>query len=341
MTAVQAVTVRRRSLSYAAAALVAAVAFALPVLIPALYLNVLSRAATFAMVALSINILVGYTGQVSLGHNAFLGIGAFTSGYILTEVGLPWLAGIVFAALTGAVAAFLLGGVALRVRGLNLALVTLAYGLFAQQTVFGIRALTGGGAGMPAPRPAFAQSNLVYAYVCIAAVVLVLVFDWRLTATRPGRAIMSLRDDERVAASWAMNVTWYKLLAFVLSGAIAGLAGGLFASIEGVVVAPDFEITLSLTFLLMAVVGGVGNRWGVLQAGLLIAALPTILDWLHENVAVPPFTVLTGSFAPFIVALLVLFTLTLFPGGLAQVQQPLWAWLRGERKRGGTDDVDA
>lgn len=319
----------RRSAYWAVLAVIGSLVLALPLLVSPVYLNVLARAAVFAMVALSLNILVGYTGQVSLGHSAFFGIGAFGAAYVLTEVGLPWLAGLAFSGVTGAAFAFLLGGVALRVRGLNLALVTLAFAAFAQQTVFQFRWLTRGGAGMPAPRPDFADSSIAYVYVCIVALALALAFDWRLVSTRPGRAIVSLRDDERVAASWGMNVTWYKLLAFVISGAMAGVAGGLFASIEGVVVSPDFEVTISLTFLLMAVLGGLGNRWGVLQAGVFIAVLPAVLDWANQNLSWFP-RIVDGSLSPLFVALLVLLTLTLFPGGLAQLQRPLWRRLQGK-----------
>ncbi|MEX0835466.1 MAG: branched-chain amino acid ABC transporter permease, partial [Nitriliruptor sp.] len=117
----------------------------LPLVVPATDVNVVSRVTVFAMVALSLNVLVGYTGQVSLGHAAFLGFGAFGSGYALTELGLPWLVAAGVAVLIGAIVAVLLGGVALRIQGLYLALVTLAFGLFSEQVVFSIPAVTGGG----------------------------------------------------------------------------------------------------------------------------------------------------------------------------------------------------
>lgn len=309
-------------------AAIAAVAFLSPLYVPDVQVNIVSRAAVFAIVALSMNVLVGYTGQVSLGHAAFVGIGAFGAGYAQTELGFPWIPALVVAGITGAVAAVVLGGVALRVRGLYLALVTLAYGLFAQEVVFNLRALTGGGAGMPAPRPAFADGDVPYAYLCIGLVVLAIAFDRRLTGTRAGRAIQALRDDERVAASWGVNIANYKLLAFVISGAMAGIAGGLFASIEGIVAPLDFAFTLSLTFLLMTVVGGVGSRAGVVQGGILIAILPTLLDRANQTFAFPPFSFLDASLAPLVVALLVLATFAFFPGGLAQVEEPLLRWLR-------------
>jgi branched-chain amino acid transport system permease protein len=312
-------------------AVLLAVVLAVPQLVDDVYVNVVSRAAIYGIVALSMNVLVGYAGQVSLGHAAFLGVGAFGSGYALTELGMPFGAALAVAAALGMAAALVLGGVALRVTGLYLALVTIAFGLFAQETLFNIRSLTGGGAGQPAARPSLFQGDVAYAYLCIGVLFLVLLFDWRLTATRPGRAIQALRDDERVAASWGIDVTGHKLLAFVISGGIAGIAGGLFASVEQIVSKEDFGLSLSITFLLMTVVGGAGNRWGVAQGGVLFAVLPTILDRTHANLHFFPFSELTATWEPAIGSVLLLLTLTMFPGGIAQQQGALLSWLGGGR----------
>ena len=324
-----------------------ALVLAVPTIVPGVYTNLVAKAAVFGIVALSMNILVGYAGQVSLGHAAFFGFGAFTAGYALTEMALPWPAGLLFAAGTGALSALLLGGIALRIKGLYLALVTIAYGLFVQEVVFNFAPLTGGGAGQPAPRPSFATTDVSYAYVCFLGLAVALAFDWRLTSSRAGRAIQALRDDERVAASWGINVTAYKLLAFTISGILAALAGGLFASIEGIVAPADFQFTLSLTFLLMTVVGGAGNRWGVVQGGILFAVLPTLLELAHEAWTFPPFTWIDATTEPIVTAVLLLLTLTLFPGGIAQQQEHQLRWLAFQRFKhhddgplvlGGPDD---
>ncbi len=310
------------------AALLGVVAL-IPQIVPVVYINVVSRAAIFGILAISMNVLVGYTGQASLGHSAFLGVGAFASGYALTELGMPFGAALVVAAIVGALAALVLGGVALRVTGLYLALVTIAFGLFAQETLFNIRFLTGGGAGQVAPRPALFSGDVAYAYLCIGVLFVTLFLDWRLVSSRPGRAIQALRDDERVAASWGINVTGHKLLAFVVSGTIAGVGGALFASIEQIVSKEDFGLSLSISFLLMTVVGGAGNRWGVVQGGLLFAALPTLLDRGHANLHFFPFSQLTATWEPAVGALLLLLTLTRFPGGIAQQEGALLSWLGG------------
>jgi branched-chain amino acid transport system permease protein len=297
---------------------------ALPHLVAATWLNILARAAVFAMVALSMNVLMGYAGQVSLGHAAFVGVGAFSAGFALTELALPWLFAAGLAVLIGVVTAAILGAIALRVRGLYLALVTIAYGLFAQEVIFNIRAVTRGGAGMPAPRPEFASGDIAYVYLCVGVLLVVWLLDWRLTASKAGRAIQALRDDERVAASWGINVTGYKLLAFVISGAIAGLAGALFGSIEQIVVSITFGFALSLTFVLMTVVGGLGSRPGVVLGGILFATLSNLLELADSAWAWWPFTSL---WEPLIGAALLILTLIFFPGGIAQQNEHLFRWL--------------
>lgn len=244
--------------------------------------TVYMRAMAFGVIALSMNVLIGYAGQVSLGHQAFVGVGAFTAGYLLTRMAIPWGAALVITIVLGAVISLGLGAVALRVRGLYFALVTIAYGLFIERTVFNITAITGGGAGMPAPRPSFAQGNVAYAYVLLVLLIVAWLVDWRLTSTKGGRAIQALRDDERVAASWGINVRAHKLLAFSISGGMAALGGAMFASIEQIVSPITFGFGLGLTFVLMTVVGGVGSRPGVVTGGFVFAVLPNLLKSGHE-----------------------------------------------------------
>jgi branched-chain amino acid transport system permease protein len=296
----------------------------LPVLMGPITANVFSRVATFVLVALSLNILIGYTGQVSLGHSAFLGVGAFTSGWLLTEARLPWVAAVIGAIVVGGAMALVIGFVSLRVKGLYLALVTLVYAVFAERVLFSVEAITRGGAGMPADRPAWLSGDVTYAYLCLGAVVLVWWLDRQLTISKAGRAIEAIRDSEQVAASWGINVTAFKLFAFVLSGAIAGLAGALFASVQELVTPADFPFLTSLLFLLMAIFGGVGSRPGVVLGAVTFSSMPFVLDRLSAQFAWFPFD---GSAEALVTALLVLLILLYAPGGLAQVLRPVFRWL--------------
>lgn len=296
-------------------------------------------AAIYACVALSMNVLTGYLGQLSLGHQAFFGIGAFVSANVVTNLQLPFAVGLVAAGLTGAVSCLILGAVALRVRGLYLAIVTLAYGLLAESSLFLIRPLTGGGAGVEAPRPELFADSRNYAWLCLGVLAVLYFFDIRLLKSKAGRAILAIRDDERVAASFGINVTGYKLLAFVICGTYAGLAGALFAHWVTQVVSVVFSLQLALTFVLMTVVGGLGSRIGVVIGGAFFA----LIDLLLEFVYVSGIRRLAGVFgaewgetlnpiyAPVIGACLLLLTLIEYPGGLGQQVAPYRNWLVGGR----------
>lgn len=317
-----------------------ALVLALPVLVPFDFqAQLVALAAIYACVALSMNVLTGYLGQLSLGHQAFFGVGAFVSANFVTTLGLPFPVAVVVAGATGAIAAVILGGVALRVRGLYLAIVTLAYGLLAENSIFLIRPLTGGGAGVPADKPAGFAGDRAYAYLCLAVLALLFAFDWRLLKSKAGRAIQAIRDDERVAASFGINITGYKLLAFIISGTYAGLAGALFGHWLGNVVSAPFNLQLALLFVLMTVIGGLGNRVGVIIGGAIFAVLDPLLNivygWIGNAFGAFGWNIATGEVNPLLVpvigAALLVVTLVQFPGGIGQQIAPIQNWVRGGR----------
>ncbi|MBW8826585.1 MAG: branched-chain amino acid ABC transporter permease [Acidobacteria bacterium] len=237
----------------------------------------LSLAVVYAIVGLSLNVLIGYAGTISLGHQAFVGIGAFTSAYVVTELRQPFIVGVLAAAALGGAQAMILGGLALRVTGLYFALVTLSYGVFAQDTLFGIKAITGGGAGRAAPTPTGDGNFVPYYYICLAFLGLVLWLDWRMMRSKTGRALTALRQDPRVAASLGIPVKAYLLLGFAVSGVFAGIAGALFAHGNGFVVSNDFSLQLGILFVLMTVVGGLRSRTGIVVSAALTAVVPLII----------------------------------------------------------------
>jgi branched-chain amino acid transport system permease protein len=311
----------------------------------------LALAAIYAIIGLSINIITGHAGQISLGHQAFVGIGAFMAAFIVAKIGafpVDPASGLVFAPLliptadffvamtvagiVGATMAFLLGLVALRIRGLYLALITLAFGLMAENTIFNWRAFTGGGSGASAPRPALFESNHAFAYICLLVLGIFLFVDWRFVKSRAGRAIVAFRNDERMAATIGVNVTRYKLLAFAVSGFLAGVAGSLFGHWNQTVTAPDFELRTALVWVLMAVVGGLGSRAGVVAGSAFFAVFPLYLTAkAGASTLSIPFVgeVLIQTLAPLIGALLLLLTITLYPGGIGQQLLPFRRWLAG------------
>jgi branched-chain amino acid transport system permease protein len=298
------------------------------------YVDVAAEAAIYGIVGLSLNILIGYTGQLSLGHQGFYGAGAFAAAYAGTVHGVPFALTFVIALLFGAFVALLLGLVALRISGLYLALITLVFGLTLEGSLFEVSEFTNGGAGQPASRPEWLFESDSFYYFCLAFLAAALYIDWRLVRTKAGRALLALKENERVAEAFGINVTLYKLLAFMLSGAMAGVAGALFAYAIGNVTGNDYNFFLALTFVLMTVVGGLGSRVGVVLGGVLFASLDFWIDdveVIHNAVNTVFRTPNMQQYAAnFIGAAGLLLTLIFNPGGIAQQLSPLTRWLSGK-----------
>jgi branched-chain amino acid transport system permease protein len=315
-----------------------------------------TEAVIFGIIALSLNILLGYAGQISLGHQAFVGLGAFTSAYVVVDLKLSFWFALAVAAGMGALQAGLLGAVSLRLTGLYFALVTLAYGKFTEETLLGITALTGGEGGKSAPRPAGFDTELRYYLLCLAFLALVLFLDWRLTRSKAGRALQALRENPRVASSYGINVNAYILLAFVTSGLFAGLAGALLAHHEEVIVGSKFDFRLALLFVLMTVVGGLRSRSGVvigaaffalLGSGKLLEMIDPALEgvfgfnlthFIEGTIGLP------AEFVALVVGpILLLLTITMYPGGIGQQIAPVREWLlwrRFDPHAGKVQDVE-
>ena len=290
----------------------------------------LSSAVIIAIGALSLNVLVGYTGQISLGHQAFIGIGAFSTAYVFGHQHYGFYVGLIAGAVVGATQAVLLGLIALRVRGLYFALVTLAWGFVAENAIFRIVSFTGGGAGAKAPRPSGFTTDKSYLVMCVIVLAVVLLIDWRLVATKAGRALQAVRESPNVASSFGVNVRAYTLFAFAVSGVYAGVAGALFAARRGNVVAVDFTFAdIALPYLIITVVGGLRRRGGIVLFALLyVLGREYLPDWgksisfLKDN-AIFVIPALSG--------LLAILTMIFQPEGLGTVTAPIGRWLKGSR----------
>jgi branched-chain amino acid transport system permease protein len=298
-------------------------------------------AAIFAMVGLSMNVLVGYTGQISLGQQAFLGIGALTAANVVstgTTAADPFTfaVGIVAGVAVAAGAAAVLGGIALRIRGLYLALVTLIFGSVTADAIFTIPSLNGHDAGVPAYRPTSLQSNFSFYLFAIAMVAVCIYVDVWIRRSKVGRGLIALRDNELVASAFGVNVLGYKLLGFVVSGAMAGLAGGVFAFRSQAFSDKDFTsaagFSLALIFVVMVVVGGLGSRAGVIAAAAFFALLdPLLTGFAHHTGWLTWYTDHKQYIQNVIGAGLLLQTVIFNPGGLGQVLRPFTQWFGGKR----------
>jgi len=255
-------------------------------LAPHHYLN-LDVGIAIAVAAVSLNLLLGYAGQISLGHAALLAGGAFASGIVTSRWHGSIILGLLFAMVTTAALSFVVGLPALRLRGLYLAIVTLEFGLVMQYSVLRSTVFSGGSAGIALPRRVWGSrlftDNAVYLVVCLLLLLAVWLVDVNVVRTRIGRAFRVIRENESVAQAFGVPVTRYKLLAFVLSGAMAGLAGAMYGHAIGFVNNESpFNFNQSLQLIIIVVVAGLGHRLAAIVAGLVYWVFPSFISGLHQ-----------------------------------------------------------
>ncbi|HEV7677259.1 MAG TPA: branched-chain amino acid ABC transporter ATP-binding protein/permease [Candidatus Dormibacteraeota bacterium] len=292
----------------------------------------LDVAACLAMAALALNVLTGYAGQMSLGHAAFLGIGAFASGIMVGRYGLPMAIGVPAAALFGGIVALLLGIPALRLRGLYLAITTIAFGVALQLSILRIPWISGGNAGVVLPRRLAGDLQLIdnadWLAVLLVALLLIWLLDSNLMRSKVGRAFRAIREDEGVAQSFAVNVVTYKLTAFVISGALTGIAGAFYGHTIGQANSDPFSYELSLQLVIMVVVGGLGSRVGVVAAAFFFQVFPAIMPSWFAGYQVP------------IGAALLMYTVARHPDGIAGMVQEMREQRAMRRERRATPALD-
>jgi branched-chain amino acid transport system permease protein len=236
----------------------------------------------YGIAALGLNILVGFTGQISLGHSAFFGFGAFMSAYLSGRQGVPVYASIPIAGLSTAMLGVIVGLPAARLKGLYLAIATLA-SQFVLQDFFSRSAwFTGGAAGAQAgPFQIFGfalSGDRKYYYVVLAYTVVLYLLAANLMRTRDGRAMVAVRDHYLSAEIMGINLTYYRILAFGISSFYAGIAGALMAHYTSFVSAEAFDLLLSINFLAMVIIGGLGSVQGSMFGTIFILLLPEVMQ---------------------------------------------------------------
>lgn len=238
-----------------------------------------------SITACGLNVVVGYAGQISLGHAAFFGIGAYSSALLTTKAGLSFwtaLPGVI--AVTGLVG-LLLGMPSLRVRDDFLAITTIGIN-FIVEAIFLYVPFFGGALGVGnIPRVAFAGVKLKgppYLALCVGFLVLVLLFCRWFTRSWAGLACFALREDESAAASMGVSPVRFKLLAFVFGTATAGLGGALYAHFMRFISPGDFSFPVSVMLLSMIVLGGMGTLWGPVLGAAILVSLPELFRPLME-----------------------------------------------------------
>jgi branched-chain amino acid transport system permease protein len=246
------------------------------------HLHVLIMAGVFAILALSLNLLLGYTGQLSLGHAAFFGIGAYTSALLALKLEWSFWLALPSAAVAAGLAGWAIGRLALKLRGAYFVLVTISFAGVISLVSINWMELTNGPLGLPGvPPPELGPWSLrtktAYYYLVLAAAALAYLVCHRLVYSRIGRALVALRENEPLAESVGIDGTRYLVLAAVVSAALAGVAGSLYAHYTRFVSPEVFLFTYTVTMVIMVIAGGKGTLVGPVVGALLFTALPEAL----------------------------------------------------------------
>jgi len=256
----------------------------IPLVASPYWLVVLTLVGIAAVGATGLNVLVGYAGQISLGHAAFAAIGAYTSGLLVSRAEAPFWVAVPVAMVAAGVFSLIFGPASLRVKGLYLAIATLAAQYIVQWILTSWTWITGGFQGIVIFEPIqigpFDTTTPMGKYLMVfISLALVVVFVENLMRSRSGRAMIAVRDQDIAAAGSAVSPLHYKLLAFFISSAIAGLSGVLYGYNAGLVSTEVFTLALSVQYLAMILVGGLGSIPGSILGAGFITMLPL---WLRD-----------------------------------------------------------
>ncbi len=288
------------------------------------YLHLVVVVAIFSIVTIGLDIVFGYTGEVSIGHAALMGIGAYTAGVLAFQLGIGFWPSLPLAVIVSAAFGAVLALPALRVTGPYLAMVTLAFGTIVQILINEMTFLTNGPLGIALKKPLFLDlrewggtipfldmsaarmRDVEFYFVVVAALLLTLVVVNRLLASRYGRAFEALRDSPIASDCMGVSVYRHKVLAFVLSSGLAGLAGVLFAYSEQYIAPNNFSFELSIQFLLAVTMGGRKSRVGPMMGSAIVVYLPNLLADIDQ------FRVVAGGIA----------AIAVVAGGIAMLRKP-------------------
>ena len=258
-----------------------------PFMLHEYYVSILNLILVAVVGALGLNIIVGYAGQISIGHAAFMSVGAYTAANLAVRLGLPfWLtlpAGGLMAAAVGAI----VGIPSLRIKGLYLAIATLAGQLIIEWTINHVPWISGGvQASIEVPRPSLFGTELrtqhqLYWFLLFFAVVAI-IGTLNLVRSRIGRAFIAIRDQDIAAEIIGINIFRYKLLAFAISSFYAGVTGVLYTYYLGIANYEQFQIGVSIDYLAMIIIGGLGSVLGSIFGAFFVTLLPIVIRYAME-----------------------------------------------------------
>lgn len=262
---------------------------AAPWVLPEYWLAQLTFIYIYATVGVGLMLLAGYTGQFSIGHAAFMGVGAYAEAY-LTSRGWAFPAAMATSVALSAAVGIVVGLPALRVKGLYLGIATLSFGFIVEEVMARWESVTGGNAGRSVPTPAIGDWKIASAeqfyLLCLACVVVSTLLVMNLLRSPTGRAFVAMRDSEISAQSMGITLSVYKSMSFAISAALAGLGGALYAHKMQYISPEQFSIIQSIDLLLMVVVGGLGSIHGAFLGAAFLIGMPQLIS-LGKDVLPP------------------------------------------------------
>ena len=293
----------------AALATAAAAALAWPLVAPKYFVFLATLVAVNAVVAIGLNLLSGYTNQLSFGHAGFLAVGAYVAALLtLRFPALPVPLTLLLAGLATGLVGLALGIPCLRLEGLYLAMATLAFGFVVTEAIMNLDWLTRGNDGLRVPAghvgPWALDTDAARWYLALAVTALMVVAALNIAATRTGRAFLAIRTSEIAAKASGINVAAYKAIAFALSAFYTGVAGGLFAFVVGFLSPDAFDVFLSVDFLVMIILGGLGSVPGSIAGAAVVTVLNDSLAGFQ-------------NYRPLIFGAIMIACMLFMPGGLA------------------------
>jgi len=242
------------------------------------WLTFLVMMGIYALVAVALNIMIGYGGLISIGHAGFLMIGTYTVAILTDKFNLPFILIFLLSGFMAALVGLLIALSAIKLSGHFLAVVTLGFGLSIPVIAMNWNSLTNGYSGILVPRPTLLENKLYLYYFIILSLLIFLTFIYNILKSNIGRVFNAIKESEIAARSSGINTTYYKGMMFVLSSFFTGIAGGLYAYWIGFVGPTDFPITTSFLLLAMIVVGGMNSFYGPIWGAVLFSMIPHFTD---------------------------------------------------------------
>ena len=275
----------RRPQERVAYGLLALALVAAPWVLPAYHIGEATFILIMCVASLGLMMLTGFTGQVSLGQAAFVGIGAYIHTLLLKH-GVPLPLSLLLTTAGAAIGGLIVGMPAIRVSGLHLAMITMAFAIVTEHVLGRWKSVTGGHSGIAVPEPALFGFSLggprAFYFLCLVVLLVVLMLLVNLMRSATGRAFIGIRDSEAAAQGLGIAVARTKVLAFCLSAGTSGLAGALLAHQMQHITPEAFGLALSLQLVLMVFIGGLGSLRGAILGAVLIGLLPSFISALKE-----------------------------------------------------------